>query len=127
MDQESLMQLCPVDRLPRELTQTRDIQNLSAPSNRPGLTREQDSLAYCIYTSGSTGRPKGALITHRNLVRLFVNDRFQFQFTPDDVWSMCHSYCFDFSVSPISPRTNVCTISGIMSGYGGCYDKGCTG
>ncbi len=57
-----------------------------------------DNLAYIIYTSGSTGRPKGCLIEHRNLVRLLVNERIQFDFTSEDVWTLFHSYCFDFSV-----------------------------
>ncbi|RBL90505.1 non-ribosomal peptide synthetase [Chitinophaga flava] len=57
-----------------------------------------DSLAYVIYTSGTTGNPKGALITHRNVVRLFKNDSELFDFNQDDVWTMFHSYCFDFSV-----------------------------
>ncbi len=63
----------------------------------PDISSPHD-LAYIIYTSGSTGRPKGAMIEHRNVVRLLVNDRFQFSFSETDVWSMFHSYCFDFSV-----------------------------
>jgi amino acid adenylation domain-containing protein len=57
-----------------------------------------DSLAYCIYTSGTTGRPKGCLVTHRNVVRLVRNETFPFEFNSDDVWTMFHSYSFDFSV-----------------------------
>ncbi|MGD6027667.1 AMP-binding protein, partial [Xanthomonas citri pv. citri] len=57
-----------------------------------------DSDAYVIYTSGSTGRPKGALLSHRNVVRLLINDRLQFRFDEHDVWSMFHSYAFDFTV-----------------------------
>ncbi|MEV8033710.1 amino acid adenylation domain-containing protein [Streptomyces sp. NPDC086182] len=57
-----------------------------------------DSAAYCIYTSGTTGRPKGVVITHRNLARLLDNDRMPFSFGPSDVWTMFHSYAFDFSV-----------------------------
>ena len=34
-----------------------------------------DNLAYIIYTSGTTGKSKGTMITHRNVVRLFVNDK----------------------------------------------------
>jgi amino acid adenylation domain-containing protein/non-ribosomal peptide synthase protein (TIGR01720 family) len=57
-----------------------------------------DTPAYVIYTSGSTGKPKGCLITHRNVVRLLKNSRFDFIFGPDDVWIVAHSFCFDFSV-----------------------------
>ncbi|MFI1735533.1 amino acid adenylation domain-containing protein [Streptomyces acidicola] len=53
--------------------------------------------AYVIYTSGSTGRPKGVLIPHRNVVGLFTATR-DFGFGPDDVWTLFHSYAFDFSV-----------------------------
>ncbi|MBD2699155.1 amino acid adenylation domain-containing protein [Spirosoma sp. BT702] len=56
------------------------------------------SLAYIIYTSGSTGRPKGVMIDHENVVRLFVNDAPLFDFGEQDVWTMFHSFCFDFSV-----------------------------
>ena len=56
------------------------------------------SPAYTIYTSGSTGRPKGVVVTHANVVRLFTATREQFGFGPDDVWTLFHSYAFDFSV-----------------------------
>ncbi|NIM15011.1 MAG: amino acid adenylation domain-containing protein [Candidatus Aminicenantes bacterium] len=62
------------------------------PVNRP------TDLAYTIFTSGSTGRPKGALVEHNNVVRLMFNRRFPFNFDDSDVWTMFHSYCFDFSV-----------------------------
>ncbi|GGS78130.1 hypothetical protein GCM10010156_41180 [Planobispora rosea] len=55
-------------------------------------------LAYVIYTSGSTGRPKGVAVSHRNLGRLITVDQGRFGFGPGDVWAMCHSPAFDFSV-----------------------------
>src|SRR5690606_17051718 len=54
--------------------------------------------AYVIYTSGSTGRPKGVVIPHRNVLRLLDNSAGLFGFGPADVWTMFHSYAFDFSV-----------------------------
>ena len=62
------------------------------------LACSPDHLAYMIYTSGSTGTPKGVLITHRNVVRLIVNDRFDFDFSDQDVWTLFHAFSFDFSV-----------------------------
>jgi len=55
-------------------------------------------LAYVIYTSGSTGKPKGVLINHASAVRLFEATRSLFHFDHRDVWSLFHSYAFDFSV-----------------------------
>ena len=57
-----------------------------------------EDLIYIIYTSGSTGKPKGAMLCHRNVVRLFKNDKFLFDFDDTDAWVMFHSVAFDFSV-----------------------------
>lgn len=56
------------------------------------------ALAYIIYTSGTTGHPKGVMIEHRHVVRLFVPDTPLFSFTHQDVWTLFHSFSFDFSV-----------------------------
>jgi amino acid adenylation domain-containing protein len=55
-------------------------------------------LAYVIYTSGSTGKPKGVLVTHHNVARLFEATQDWYGFDAGDVWTLFHSYAFDFSV-----------------------------
>ncbi|RMP98141.1 Pyoverdine sidechain peptide synthetase III, L-Thr-L-Ser component, partial [Pseudomonas savastanoi pv. glycinea] len=57
-----------------------------------------DNLAYVIYTSGSTGKPKGTLLAHHNLMRLFAATDDWFTFDEKDVWTLFHSFAFDFSV-----------------------------
>ncbi|TBV11413.1 non-ribosomal peptide synthase/polyketide synthase [Stutzerimonas kirkiae] len=59
---------------------------------------QPENLAYVIYTSGSTGKPKGTLLPHFNVVRLFLSTQDWYQFDAGDVWSVFHSYAFDFSV-----------------------------
>ena len=61
-------------------------------------TTTPDNLAYVIYTSGSTGKPKGVLVNHSNVARLFAATDFWYNFNQDDVWTLFHSYAFDFSV-----------------------------
>src|SRR5689334_15477774 len=64
--------------------------------NSVGLTAKH--LAYVIYTSGSTGQPKGVMVEHMNVARLFTATAAWFHFNDKDVWSLFHSYAFDFSV-----------------------------
>jgi len=62
------------------------------------LRSTPESLAYLMYTSGSTGKPKGVLVTQRNVMRLFTQTDHWFHFDETDVWTMFHSFAFDFSV-----------------------------
>ncbi|WP_206794715.1 non-ribosomal peptide synthetase [Amycolatopsis sp. MtRt-6] len=68
------------------------------PRTPPGRRILPGQLAYVIYTSGSTGRAKGVLVSHANVTRLFASAARWFRFGPDDVWTLYHSYAFDFSV-----------------------------
>ncbi|HEY1271032.1 MAG TPA: amino acid adenylation domain-containing protein, partial [Terriglobales bacterium] len=73
--------------------------SIAKESNQnPSTGVRPQNLAYVIYTSGSTGKPKGAQITHHNVVRLFEATEPWFHFNQRDVWTMFHSYAFDFSV-----------------------------
>jgi amino acid adenylation domain-containing protein len=68
-----------------------------SPEDLPAQVKP-DNTAYVIYTSGSTGRPKGVVVTHRSVLNLFKAIDEKLYFSQDDVWTMFHSYSFDFSV-----------------------------
>ncbi|MGW2490906.1 amino acid adenylation domain-containing protein [Streptomyces sp. NPDC001606] len=68
------------------------------PATAPDSGVRPDDPAYVIHTSGSTGRPKGTLVPHRAVARLFAATDAWFGFGADDVWTLFHSYAFDFSV-----------------------------
>ena len=77
----------------------RDWQAIAAYSQEnPDSGVKPDNLAYVIYTSGTTGKPKGVLIEHYNVCRLFSATQHWYNFDSTDVWTMFHSYAFDFSV-----------------------------
>ena len=68
------------------------------PETNPEASAAPENLAYLIYTSGSTGRPKGVAVTHANVARLLQSTTEWFGFNERDVWTLFHSYAFDFSV-----------------------------
>ncbi|UGA40617.1 amino acid adenylation domain-containing protein [Chromobacterium haemolyticum] len=74
----------------------------AAPDEREDAPPPRDTspadLCYVIYTSGSTGQPKGVCVEHRNADHLFAATRRSYGIGPSDVWTLFHSYAFDFSV-----------------------------
>ncbi|WP_461118798.1 amino acid adenylation domain-containing protein [Saccharothrix stipae] len=95
----------PADRIAATIADARPVAVLSEipeltglPTTAPTPALRPDHSAYVIYTSGSTGRPKGVVVPHGNVVRLFSATDHWFGFGPDDVWTLFHSYSFDFSV-----------------------------
>ncbi|MGW6654332.1 amino acid adenylation domain-containing protein [Streptomyces rubiginosohelvolus] len=84
---------------PRHVKELRALADTPlSDAERGGRAPAGDDIAYVIHTSGSTGRPKGVMIPHRNVLRLFEAARPALGFGPDDVWTLLHSYAFDFSV-----------------------------
>ncbi len=87
------------------LPEVRHVVCLDRDARSDGLSAENlprgaspGSPAYVIYTSGSTGRPKGVVVCHEQVVRLFTATEAWFRFDERDVWTLFHSYAFDFSV-----------------------------
>jgi len=97
LTQPSLLKTLPIpDGVRTLLLDTPELAGYSLAN--PQVAIDPANLAYVIYTSGSTGKPKGTLLPHHNVLRLFqATDRW-FSFGPQDVWSLFHSYAFDFSV-----------------------------
>ena len=75
----------------------KDAISAESDENPPSNNSGQD-IAYIIYTSGSTGKPKGVRVTHHNVLRLFAQTDQWYRFDSSDVWTLFHSYAFDFSV-----------------------------
>jgi amino acid adenylation domain-containing protein len=67
-------------------------------AGNPAVLVDPATPAYLIYTSGSTGKPKGVRVSHTNVLRLFDQTQAAFRFSEQDVWTMFHSFAFDFSV-----------------------------
>lgn len=68
----------------------------NAKSNE-NFSYDLDSLAYIIYTSGTTGKPKGILTSNYNVVYLLHSTRNRLVQDEHDVWTLFHTYTFDFS------------------------------
>ncbi|OIJ62747.1 amino acid adenylation domain-containing protein [Streptomyces mangrovisoli] len=64
----------------------------------PGAPVLPADTAYTIYTSGSTGAPKGCVVGHGQVLALLDAALPLFGTGADDVWTLFHSWSFDFSV-----------------------------
>ncbi|GAA5043787.1 amino acid adenylation domain-containing protein [Nocardia callitridis] len=95
----SELESVPVGQVPVVLLEDTHGLSDARVRNRDRVTPlRPDDLAYVIYTSGSTGVPKGVGVAHRNVVQLFANTQSRFDFDESDVWTLFHSFAFDFSV-----------------------------
>ena len=83
--------------LPNNQAQLVSATQSAEPEDNPNLDIAPNQLCYVIFTSGTTGTPKGVMVSHANVVRLFPVLAEQLQFSPDDVWTLFHSYAFGFS------------------------------
>lgn len=75
-----------------------DARLAQAPSHRPETHVDPADLAYIIFTSGSTGKPKGVAVSHEHVGRLMRSGNDHFDFAETDVWTLFHSYAFDWTV-----------------------------
>jgi amino acid adenylation domain-containing protein len=92
-----------VDNLPKNQIQTISIDKDKALFEQEDIGNPLSAvmphnIAYIIYTSGSTGTPKGVMVTHNNIVRLMQATQEWYKYDQQDVWTLFHSYAFDFSV-----------------------------
>lgn len=68
------------------------------PCDWPPANIAAEAPAYIIYTSGSTGQPKGVIIPQGNVLSLLEACQEHIHTGPSDIWTMFHSFAFDFSV-----------------------------
>jgi amino acid adenylation domain-containing protein/non-ribosomal peptide synthase protein (TIGR01720 family) len=100
---KSLQALLPQNNLKAIVLDDQLFQERLADLSCKNITPHLDNfspknLAYVIYTSGSTGNPKGVMVSHENVLRLFSSCENVYDFNSQDVWTLFHSYAFDFSV-----------------------------
>ncbi|AEF55566.1 amino acid adenylation domain-containing protein [Marinomonas posidonica] len=68
------------------------------PSHQETENNQHSDLAYVIFTSGSTGKPKGVMVGHSQVISLLDAVTPMLANDHNDVWTLFHSFAFDFSV-----------------------------
>lgn len=98
LTQQSLLDQLPALSIPTLLLDDDAAWAQESESNLDVTGLTPNHLAYVIYTSGSTGQPKGVMVEHGSVSRLLASTEAHFHFDASDVWTLFHSYAFDFSV-----------------------------
>jgi amino acid adenylation domain-containing protein/non-ribosomal peptide synthase protein (TIGR01720 family) len=98
LSQSNLCDKLPVERVTVVCLDSEwgNIENYS--SENPTRQGKPEHFAYVIYTSGSTGKPKGCQVTDYNVTRLFAATEEWYHFNKQDIWTLFHSFAFDFFV-----------------------------
>jgi amino acid adenylation domain-containing protein len=94
----SRLELPQINLLSLHHLQKGELPTISEMAAGAGHLTHTDQAAYIIYTSGTTGKPKGCVISHRNVLSLMASADSLHGYFPSDVWTLFHSYSFDFSV-----------------------------
>ncbi|MBJ7536591.1 amino acid adenylation domain-containing protein [Marinomonas transparens] len=79
-----------------------NVNNPQASTDTPSKQKTENNpysdLAYVIFTSGSTGKPKGVMVGHSQVISLLDAVTPMLANDHNDVWTLFHSFAFDFSV-----------------------------
>ncbi len=96
--EESILSQLTVEKVEAFTLQSIEDELAKQPDTPLHISLNPECPAYVIYTSGSTGTPKGCVVTHANVIRLMRSTEPWFGFNEQDVWTLFHSFAFDFSV-----------------------------
>ena len=89
---DRIPELAGVEKIPVDIQETPSDDTFQVSPITP------DQACYIIYTSGTTGTPKGCVVTHKNVTSLLRGAAKDHDYRETDVWTMFHSFAFDFSV-----------------------------